>query len=125
MNLRPLGYEPPEPCPAARNPSHTSHPVAAYTAEPSHRVSGVPAHHTTSYYNFDYALRLADLISITDMKRRAGLVEICQLAAGQSLRSTGDLVTEGDESRRLPPRRTRLGSWTLSLDRAICAAALP
>jgi len=48
------GYEPPEPCPAIRSSSHTSHPVAAHTAGPSHRVSGVPAHHTTSY-NFDYS----------------------------------------------------------------------
>ena len=59
MNLRPLGYEPPEPCLPLRISSHTSHPVAAYTAGPSHRVSGVPAHHTTSYYRFDYSPRLA------------------------------------------------------------------
>jgi hypothetical protein len=106
LNLRPLGYEPAEACPAVRTSSHTSHPVPAYTAEPSHRVSGIPAHHTTSYYSFYYGLRLAHPISITDMKRLAGsITETCQLAAGQSLASTGELVTDGDESRRLRPRR--------------------
>jgi hypothetical protein len=59
LNLRPLGYEPPEACPAVRISSHTSHAVSAYTARPSHRVSAVPAHHTTSYYRFDYSPRLA------------------------------------------------------------------
>jgi hypothetical protein len=108
LNLRPLGYEPPAPCPAVRTSSRPSHPVAAYAAGPSHGVSGIPARDTASYYSFYYGLRLAHPISITDMKRLPGsITEICQLAAGQSLAPTGELVTDGDESRRLRPRGIR------------------
>ena len=112
MNLRPLGYEPPEPCPAVHTSSHTSHPVSAHTAEPSHRVSGVPAHHTTSYYNSYYGLRVSlTPISITDMKRLPG-VDHRELPAG------GRPVAGADKRAR--NRRWRVQKAAAARDRSIC-----
>ena len=85
-------------------------PIQSRQTQPDRLTASQASRHITPRLTtaFTTALRLAHPISITDMKRLAGsITEICQLAAGQSLAATGELVTDGDESRRLRPRGIR------------------